>query len=191
MAVLVQNNNITQKNKCNLIWLDMEMTGLNANENVILELAVIITNSNLEIIATSQSYAIYQPDIELNKMDKWNKSTHSKTGLINRVKKSSYNITEVENEILALVNQYTFKNTTPLCGNTIYQDRKFVAKYMPKFEEYLHYRNIDVSSIKELAKRWYPNIYNGFKKHNKHEALADIIESINELKYYRENLFIK
>jgi oligoribonuclease len=177
-------------NKNNLIWLDMEMTGLNVSENVILEVAVVITSPNLDIIATSESYVINQPESELNKMDKWNISTHTKSGLIERVKNSPYNVTQIESQILELVKQYTIKNCSPLCGNTIYQDRKFIIKYMPQIEEYLHYRNIDVSSIKELAKRWYPNIYNGFKKHNKHEALADIIESINELKYYREHLFI-
>lgn len=191
MSSLSENIDLHSKNKHNLIWLDMEMTGLDPNTNVILEAAVVITNSNLDIIASSQSYAIYQSNIELEKMDKWNTNTHSKSGLINRVKNSTYSTQNVENEILELISKYTLKNNSPLCGNTIYQDRKFVTKYMPKFEGYLHYRNIDVSSIKELAKRWYPDIYNGFKKHNKHEALADIIESINELKYYREKLFIK
>ena len=167
----------------------MEMTGLDCNQHVILEVAVVITNSNLDVLETSDSYAIYQPDDELNKMDKWNINTHSKSGLVDRVKQSEYSINHVESKILELVHKYTKKHSSPLCGNTIYQDRKFIIKYMPKLEEYLHYRNIDVSSIKELAKRWYPDIYKGFKKHNKHEALADIIESINELKYYRDNIF--
>jgi oligoribonuclease len=180
--------NLTINNN-NLIWLDMEMTGLDCNQHVILEVAVVITNSNLDVLETSDSYAIYQPDDELNKMDKWNINTHSRSGLVDRVKQSEYSINYVESKILELVHKYTKKHSSPLCGNTIYQDRKFIIKYMPKLEEYLHYRNIDVSSIKELAKRWYPDIYKGFQKHNKHEALADIIESINELKYYRDNIF--
>lgn len=179
------------KNAGNLVWLDMEMTGLDATQNVILEVAVVITDSDLNIIAQSPSYAIFQPDDELKKMDKWNVNTHTKTGLIDRVKASTLSESQAEEELLKLIQTYTIKGKAPLCGNTIYQDRKFVIKFMPKLEEHLHYRNLDVSTIKELAKRWHPSIYGSFKKQNKHEALADIFESINELKHYRENLFIK
>jgi oligoribonuclease len=124
-------------------------------------------------------------------MDKWNTKTHAKSGLTDRVKASTYTIEAVEEELLKLISTYVHKTKSPLCGNTIHQDRKFIVKYMPKLEEYLHYRNLDVSTIKELARRWYPSVYEGFKKHNKHEALADIHESINELKYYQEKIFCK
>ena len=178
------------KNVDNLIWLDMEMTGLSSVDNVIIEIAVIITDTNLNIIAQSPSYAIKQDVAELDKMDKWNKSTHTKSGLIERVKQSSMTVKNVEHELLALMKKYVYKGMSPLCGNTVHQDRKFLAKYMPLLEDFFHYRNLDVSTIKELAKRWYPNTYKQFVKHNKHEALADIQESINELLYYREHLFI-
>ncbi len=174
----------------NLAWLDMEMTGLDANRHVILEVALVITNDKLEIVAESPSYAIHQPHSELKKMDKWNVSTHTKSGLLERVKESTYNVEIVEKELLKLLKKYIPKNTTPLCGNTIHQDRKFLAIYMPKFESYLHYRNLDISTLKEIAKRWYPEIYKGFIKHNKHEALADIYESIDEFKYYKDKLLI-
>lgn len=169
----------------------MEMTGLSVIDNVIIEAAVVITDSNLNILAESSSFAISQPDSELIKMDKWNRSTHSKSGLIERVKQSAYTVTQVEQELINLIKKYTYKNTSPLCGNTIHQDRKFLSKYMPNLESYLHYRNLDVSTIKELAKRWYPDVYAKFTKHNRHEALADIKESINELIFYRDNLLIK
>jgi len=174
----------------NLIWLDMEMTGLNHEEHVILEVAVVITDANLNILAETISYAINQPNQELAKMDNWNVKIHTKSGLLERVKQSSYTVKTVEEELLAFISNYVHKGKSPLCGNTIYQDRKFITKYMPKFDEYIHYRNLDVTTLKELAKRWYPSIYSGFTKHNKHEALADIHESIAELKYYREKIFI-
>ena len=182
-------SNEIQKSKDNLVWLDMEMTGLDPELNVVIEVAVVITDSNLNILAQSPSYAIFQPDAELSKMDKWNVSTHTKSGLIERVKDSTYMLESVEKELLNLIAKYVGRGCSPLCGNTIYQDRKFIVKYMPKLESYLHYRVIDVSTIKELAKRWYPDIASGFEKHNRHEALADICESIEELKYYRDKLF--
>ena len=174
----------------NMVWMDMEMTGLSATENVIIEVAIVITDGNLNILAESISYAVSQPDSELAKMDKWNVKTHTKSGLVERVKESQYTVEQVEKELLKLIKKYTLKNQAPLCGNTIHQDRKFLAKYMPEIEAYLHYRNIDISTIKELAKRWYPAIYADFKKHNKHEALADIHESIEELKHYWQHMFI-
>ena len=179
------------KNVNNLVWIDMEMTGLDQSQNVILEIAVIITDSNLNILAETPSYVIFQPEEELKKMDKWNVSTHTKSGLIDKVRISTNTELEIEQEILKLLKKYTYKGKSPLCGNTIHQDRKFLVKYMPQLEEFLHYRNLDVSTLKELGRRWFPDIVSGFSKHNKHEALADIRESINELMYYRENMLIK
>lgn len=178
-------------NQNNLVWLDMEMTGLDYQTNVIIEIAVVITDVNLNILDQSPSYAIFQPEEELQKMDKWNVSAHTKSGLIERVRQSKFSLDFVENELLKLIAKYVPKHESPLCGNSVHQDRKFMNKYMHKLENYLHYRNLDVSTIKELARRWYPDIAKQFKKHNKHEALADIIESINEMKFYQEHLFIK
>ena len=179
-----------KKNQNNLVWLDMEMTGLDPNQNVVIEVAVVITDSELNILAESPSYAISQPAEELAKMDKWNVSTHTRSGLLDRIASSGIELAEAEKQILKLLKKHVAKGSSPLCGNTIHQDRKFMVLYMPILEEYLHYRNIDVSSIKELARRWNPSIYDGFKKHNKHEALADIHESIEELKYYRQHLWL-
>ncbi|MCE3268650.1 MAG: oligoribonuclease [Burkholderiales bacterium] len=178
------------KQNTNLVWLDLEMTGLSVEKNVIIEVAVVITDSNLNILDETPSYAINQPESELKKMDKWNLGTHTKSGLLTRVRESTHTTAEVEAILLKFVKKYAFKGQSPLCGNTIHQDRKFLVKYMPKLEAYLHYRNLDVSSLKELAKRWYPSIFAAFTKHNKHEALADIHESINELKHYRKNLLV-
>lgn len=181
---------MTKKNQNNLVWLDMEMTGLNPEINVVIEVAVVITDSQLNILAESPSYPIKQPAAEFAKMDKWNVGTHTKSGLLTRIETEGIELAVAEKEILKLIKTYIPKGHSPLCGNTIHQDRKFIVRYMPLLEEYLHYRNIDVSTIKELTKRWYPNLVDGFKKHNKHEALADIHESINELKYYREHMMI-
>lgn len=178
------------KDNHNLVWLDMEMTGLDANQNAILEVAVVITDGDLNVLAETPSYAINQPESELEKMDKWNVKTHTKSGLLERVRQSTHTIETVEQKLLTFIKAYIAKGKSPLCGNTIYQDRKFIVKYMPKLEEYLHYRNLDVSTLKELAKRWYPKVYSGFTKSHKHEALADIFESIAELKYYREKMMI-
>lgn len=180
----------TGSKQSNLIWLDMEMSGLDLNKEVILEIAVIVTDSNLNILVESPSYAVFQPDSILDAMDKWNQNAHTKSGLIERVKSSTYDIQYVERKVLHLLKKYVAKHASPLCGNSIHQDRKFLAKYMPELEAFFHYRHIDVSTLKELAKRWYPDIATGFKKHNRHEALADVQESINELKYYREKIFV-
>lgn len=181
---------MTKKNHENLIWLDMEMTGLSPENNVVLEVAIVITDSQLNVLAESPSYAIIQPQAELDKMDKWNVNTHTKSGLLARIATDGVQLDFAEKELLKLLKKYVAKGVSPLCGNTIHQDRKFIVRYMPQLEEYLHYRNIDVSTIKELAKRWYPNIAEGFKKHNKHEALADVHESIEELKYYRQHIML-
>lgn len=179
---------MSKKNQNNLVWLDMEMTGLSPEKNVIIEVAIVITDSQLNVLAESPSYAINQPESELAKMDKWNIGTHTKSGLLERIKTDGVELDFAEKELIKLIKLYVNKGISPLCGNTIHQDRKFLVKYMPLLEEYLHYRNIDVSTIKELARRWYPNIASNFTKHNKHEALADIHESIEELKYYRQHI---
>lgn len=177
------------KDSNNLVWLDMEMTGLDPVNNVIIEVAVVVTDGELNVLAESPSYAILQPETELAKMDKWNVGTHTRSGLLERLKTDGVELSFAEGEILKLLKKYVGKGKSPLCGNTIHQDRKFIVRYMPKLEEYLHYRNLDVSTLKELCRRWYPKILAGFTKHNKHEALADIHESIAELKYYREKIF--
>ena len=178
------------KNNNNLIWLDMEMSGLDPEQDKVLEIAVIITDPFLKVIAESPVFVIHQDDQVLGRMDAWNQSTHEKTGLIEKVKNSTYNEKQVTHSLLEFMEKYVGKNKSPMCGNSICQDRRFMAKHMPELEKFFHYRNLDVSVFKELSKRWKPEIIDGFKKAGKHEALADIIESIEELKYYREH-FIK
>ncbi len=187
---MTQIANQKTKQTRNLVWLDMEMTGLSVEKNVIIEVAVVITDSDLNILDETPSYVIHQPETELAKMDKWNVGTHTKSGLLEKVRAATSTTEEIEAILLKFIKKYTYKCQSPLCGNTIHQDRKFLVKYMPKLEAYLHYRNLDVSTLKELAKRWYPSIFAAFVKHNKHEALADIHESISELKYYREKLLV-
>jgi oligoribonuclease len=178
------------KNDQNLIWLDCEMTGLDPETERLIEIAVVITGPNLEPRIEGPVLVIHQSDELLNKMDKWNKSTHGKSGLIDKVKASTISETDAEVEILAFLKKYVPKATSPLCGNTISQDRRFLVKYMPKLDAFFHYRNIDVSTFKELAKRWKPEVYKAFKKQQKHTALADVHESIDELVHYREH-FLK
>lgn len=172
-----------------LVWIDLEMTGLNTNTDHILEIATIITDANLNVIAQGPVLAIHQPDSVLDGMDDWNKRTHSGSGLIERVRASTLTTGEAEAQTLRFIQDYVPKNKSPLCGNSICQDRRFLARLMPTLEEYLHYRNLDVSSIKEIARRWKPSIAEGFEKKNTHKALDDIMESIAELKYYRDNFF--
>jgi len=174
----------------NLIWLDMEMTGLNPDSDRIIEVAMIVTDSQLNVVAESPVLVVHQADAVLDGMDDWNKNTHGKTGLIDKVKASALNEADAEAQLLAFMEQYVPARTTPMCGNTIHQDRRFMARWMPKLEAYFHYRNLDVSTLKELAKRWKPEVAKGVVKKGKHEALADIIESIEEMKYYREH-FLK
>lgn len=170
-----------------LVWLDMEMTGLNPEKERIIEIAVVVTEADLTMVAEAPVLVIHQSDALLAAMDKWNQSTHSKTGLIDKVKASTLTEAEAEDILLSFVSRHVPKGKSPMCGNTICQDRRFMARYMPRLEAWFHYRNLDVSTLKELSLRWKPEIYNSFTKHNRHEALADIHESIDELKHYREH----
>tara|TARA_B100000676_G_scaffold186978_1_gene183778 strand:- start:25905 stop:26456 length:552 start_codon:yes stop_codon:yes gene_type:complete len=177
---------MAQVNNNNLIWIDMEMSGLLSDSDHILEVALVITDAQLNIMAEAPVLVVHQSDTVLNNMDKWNTSTHSKSGLIDKVKASKLNESEVEENMLVFLQKYVPPNMSPMCGNTICQDRRFLARTMPKLEAYFHYRNLDVSTLKELVKRWKPEILSGFTKQGKHEALSDIYDSIAELKYYRE-----
>ena len=173
-----------------LVWLDMEMTGLNPDTDHIIELAMVITNNNLETIAESAMWAVHQSDAVLAGMDEWNQKTHGKSGLIDRVKNSALAETDIELQAIEFLKQHVPQGKSPMCGNSICQDRRFMARWMPELEHYFHYRNLDVSTLKELCKRWRPDIAKGVVKKGKHEALADILESIEELRYYREH-FLK
>lgn len=178
------------KNPNNLCWLDMEMTGLNPETDKIIEVAMIITDADLNVLAQSEVFVIHQDDNILNNMDKWCTDTHTRTGLIDRVRASTYTEQEVEAQLLDFMQIWLPEKATPMCGNTIHQDRRFMVKYMPKLENYFHYRNLDVSTLKELARRWNPAVYKGIMKKGSHKALDDILESIEELKHYRQN-FLK
>lgn len=171
----------------NLIWLDMEMTGLVPERDHIIELAMVVTDSNLNIVNEGEVWVVHQSDAVLDQMDNWNTSTHGKSGLTDRVKASSLRESDVEQSALEYMRRFVPDNSTPMCGNTICQDRRFMARWMPQLESCFHYRNLDVSTLKELAKRWKPAIAKGMVKHGKHEALADVYESIEELKHYREH----
>lgn len=177
-------------NEMNLVWVDMEMTGLDPDNDKIIEIAVVVTDMQLNILAEGPVFAIHQSDEVLNKMDAWNKGTHGRSGLIDRVKASTVTEADAEKALIAFLKSFVPAGKSPMCGNTICQDRRFMFRGMPKLEEFFHYRNLDVSTLKELCRRWKPALASGFKKHQKHTALADIIESIEELKYYREH-FIK
>ncbi len=174
-----------KKNDQNLVWLDCEMTGLNPETDRLLEIAIVVTGPNLEPRIEGPVLVIHQSDEMLNGMDAWNKGTHGRSGLIDKVKASTVTEAEAEEQLLEFIKRYVPKASTPMCGNTIGQDRRFLVKYMPKLEAYCHYRNLDVSTLKELAKRWKPEAYTSFKKAQKHTALADVIESIDELAHYR------
>lgn len=178
------------QNQNHLIWIDMEMTGLNPDTDRIIEVALVITNSQLETIAEAPVLVVHQPDSVLDGMDNWNKSTHGKSGLIAKVQASTLDEAMVEEQMLAFLKEHVPMRVSPMCGNSICQDRRFLARWMPKFEDYFHYRNLDVSTLKELAKRWKPEVAQALKKHGKHEALADIYESIAEMQHYRDT-FIK
>ena len=173
------------QNPNNLAWLDMEMTGLNPDSDKIIEVAMIVTDQDLNILAQSDVLVIHQPDSIMDNMDAWNTSTHQRTGLTAKVKAATLTEAEAEQQLLHFMAQWLPEKTSPMCGNTIGQDRRFMARYMPKLEAYFHYRNLDVSTLKELAKRWHPAVAKGVVKKGAHQALDDIIESIEEMKYYR------
>ena len=171
----------------NLVWMDLEMTGLEPEQDVIIEIATIVTDSNLNIIAEGPVLAVHQPDVLLDAMDEWNTKTHGNSGLTERVRNSTTNARAAERLTLEFLRQYVKPGTSPLCGNSIHQDRRFLVKYMPELEAYMHYRNIDVSTLKELAKRWKPAVVSSFQKKGSHQALDDIKESIAEMQHYREH----
>jgi oligoribonuclease len=177
-------------NPDNLLWVDMEMSGLNPDTDCVLEVAIVVTDSQLNTVAEAPVLVVHQSDAVLGGMDSWNRSTHAKSGLIDRVKASSLSEAEVERRLVEFLGQYVPTGISPMCGNTVHQDRRFMARHLPALEAFFHYRNLDVSTLKELMKRWRPDLAAGFVKHGKHEALADIYESIDELKYYREH-FLK
>ena len=181
---------VAKPNEFNLVWVDMEMTGLDPDSDRIIEVAVVVTDMELNILAEGPVFAIHQSDETLDKMDNWNKGTHGRSGLIDRVKASIVTEAEAESALIAFLKHYVPAGKSPMCGNSICQDRRFMARGMPKLEAFFHYRNVDVSTLKELCRRWNPELIKGFKKHQKHTALADIIESVEELRYYREH-FIK
>lgn len=181
---------LLKKSDQNLVWVDCEMTGLDPEKERIIEIAVIVTGPQLTPRIEGPVLVIHQSDELLDRMDNWNKGTHGRSGLIDKVKLSSLAEEDAEKQVLDFLAQYLPKGTSPLCGNTISQDRRFIVKYMPKLEAFFHYRNIDVSTFKELAKRWRPEVYSAFKKQQSHTALADVHESIDELEHYRTH-FLK
>ena len=173
-----------------LIWIDLEMSGLNPDTDRVLEVAIVVTDSQLETVTEAPVLVVHQNDAILDAMDNWNKSTHGKSGLIERVKASTLTESAVETRMTQFLSDHLPANASPMCGNSVHQDRRFMVRHLPRLEGYFHYRNLDVSTLKELARRWKPEIAAGLTKHGKHEALADIYESIEELKYYREH-FLK
>ncbi len=175
------------KSDQNLVWIDCEMTGLDPDKERLLEIAVIVTGPHLTPRIEGPVLVIHQSDTQLQQMDAWNKGTHGKSGLIDKVKASTLTEAEAEQQLLDFIKQYVPKGASPLCGNTISQDRRFLVRYMPRLEAYFHYRNLDVSTLKELSRRWKPEVYSAFKKQQRHTALADVHESIDELEHYRSH----
>ncbi len=187
---LAAAGSVARPNEFNLVWVDMEMTGLDPDTDRIIEVAVVVTDMHLNVLAEGPVFAIHQSDETLDKMDAWNKGTHGRSGLIERVRASTVTEADAEAALITFLKNFVPAGKSPMCGNTICQDRRFMVRGMPKLEAFFHYRNLDVSTLKELCRRWKPELIAGFKKHQKHTALADIIESVEELKYYREH-FIK
>ncbi len=187
---MAETNTLLSKSDTNLVWLDCEMTGLEPERDRIIEIAVIVTSPDLAVRVEGPVFAVHQSDAQLDLMDAWNKGTHGKSGLIDKVRASTTTEAQAEAELIAFLSAYVPANASPLCGNTISQDRRFLVKYMPKLDAFFHYRNLDVSTLKELAKRWKPEVHAAFKKQQRHTALADVHESIDELVHYREH-FLK
>lgn len=176
-----------QPDASRLVWVDMEMTGLRPDIDRIIEVAMVVTDSELNVLAQSPVLAVHQPDAVLDAMDDWNKSTHGRSGLIGRVRASTLTEAEAQVQLLDFMRAWVPAGKTPMCGNSVGQDRRFMARYMPELEAFFHYRNLDVSTLKELARRWAPAVYKAFQKRGAHTALADILESIDELRHYREH----
>lgn len=177
-------------NANNLIWVDLEMTGLNPDQDRIIEIATLVTDSELNVIAEGPVFAIHQSDAQLAGMDEWNTRQHNQSGLVQRVKESVIDEKKAEAATLEFLRKYTVEGKSPMCGNSVWQDRRFLSRYMPALEKYFHYRLIDVSTLKELALRWAPRVYNGVQKESRHLAMDDIRDSVNELRHYREH-FLK
>ena len=175
-------------NDQNLVWIDLEMTGLFPERDRIIEIAVVVTDANLSVRVEGPVFAVHQSDAALDAMDAWNKGTHGRSGLIDRVKASRVDEAQAQGQVIEFLRRYVPQGKSPMCGNSICQDRRFLANYMPQLESFFHYRNLDVSTLKELARRWKPGVLDGFKKAQSHTALADIHESIDELVYYRQHL---
>lgn len=172
-----------------LIWIDMEMTGLEPEQDRIIEVATLITDSDLNVLAEGPVLAVHQSDDVLEGMDEWNQRTHGESGLVERVRKSQLNEADVEAQTIAFLQRYAERGSSPMCGNSVHQDRRFMVKYMPSLADFFHYRNLDVSTVKELAKRWRPDVASSYKKQSTHQAMDDIRDSVNELKHYREHFF--
>jgi oligoribonuclease len=182
-------NDTADKTKNRLIWIDLEMTGLDTDNDVIIEIATIVTDENLNILAEGPMLAVHQSDITLNAMDEWNTRQHGQSGLTERVRRSTKSARDVEFETLEFLKKWVDPKKSPMCGNSICQDRRFMHRLIPELEQFFHYRNLDVSSVKELARRWRPELMAGLKKNSSHLAMDDIRDSISELKYYREYFF--
>lgn len=188
-ATLIINGSKMAQDADNLIWIDLEMTGLDPDRDVIIEIATVVTDKNLNILGEGPVLTVHQSDAILAAMDDWNQKHHGESGLIQRVKDSNITAAEAEIQTLEFLMKWVPANVSPICGNSICQDRRFLYRYMPRLEAYFHYRNLDVSTIKELVARWAPQIKDGFSKKSNHRAMDDIIESIEELKYYRQHFF--
>ena len=185
------NQTTLASNDQNLVWIDLEMTGLYPDKDRIIEVAVVVTDAQLGNRVEGPVFAVHQSDAALDAMDSWNKGTHGRSGLVDRVKASLVDEPQAEAQLIDFLARFVPRGSSPMCGNSICQDRRFLANYMPKLEAFFHYRNLDVSTLKELAKRWKPEILAGFKKAQAHTALADIHESIDELAYYREHFLAR
>jgi oligoribonuclease len=185
MAAAPDNSNSAS----NLIWIDMEMTGLQPDADRIIELALVVTDGQLTVLAESPVWVVHQPDEVLAAMDSWNRGTHGKSGLIEKVRASRLTEAQAQASAIEFLRPHVPPNASPMCGNSICQDRRFLARWMPQLESYFHYRNLDVSTLKELVRRWKPELGKGFSKEGKHQALADIYDSLEELRYYRRTIF--